>query len=114
MDDVIAALGAAEGGSDNLDAMIYRRGGGSDLVGYDCADDEVPMWTQLIDDAATLVPPGYAWVLFSDGNAGVALERRDADGQWHCPASDTTAATPALALCIAALRARVAVRGRAA
>lgn len=58
-----------------------------------------------IDDAAGLVPPGHTWTVYADGCAGVVpkLDEDDlADG-------DVWAATPALALTAAALRAHASL-----
>lgn len=67
-----------------------------------------PSFTASLDAAIRLVPEGHCWTVYSDGCAGVAPKRDDddlADGA-------TWAATPVLALCAAALRAREAQAGR--
>lgn len=61
-------------------------------------------YTRSIDDALTLVPPGYDWSLFYDNGEAIAgCMPASEDG---CDTATTHAPTPALALCIAALRAR--------
>jgi len=72
--------------------------------------EELPHYTASLDAALTLVPEGYRWNVESSENgllshikpvAGVAVDEAAA------PSSDQFfAATPALALCIAALKAR--------
>lgn len=59
-------------------------------------------FTYKLDDAVKLVPEGYAFSLFSDGCAGVAPIGHPDD----LPTADCHGATPALALCAAALRAK--------
>lgn len=58
-----------------------------------------------LDAALTLVPEGYTFSLYGDGCAGVSPIGHPDD----LPTADCEAATPALALCAAALRARAAM-----
>jgi hypothetical protein len=60
-----------------------------------------PRFTASLDAAMTLVPEGWWWV--ADGHARASLFREDAADQII-----SKAATPSLALCSAALRARAA------
>lgn len=61
-------------------------------------------YTASLDAAMTLVLEGHAFTIYSDGCAGVAPVEAD-----DTPVADVWAATPALALCAAALRARAAI-----
>jgi len=97
MEGIIARLEQATEGSDELDVLIARR-----MCGYGPTD---PMWhalpyTTSLDAAKTLVPDHLGWIVDELGNAAViyrhTLRRWDA----RHPGK------PALALCIAALRAR--------
>lgn len=60
-----------------------------------------PPYTYKIDKALLLVPPGYCWAVYSDGVAGCQPEQND--GCDWCPHHG---ATPAIAICVAALTAR--------
>lgn len=64
-----------------------------------------PAYTSSLDAALELVPEGLGWTLYSDGYAGVGPITDD-----EIPQPEIIAATPALALCAAALRARAASR----
>lgn len=87
------------------------------VVGLDLAGGYVPpstpRYTESLDAAMQLVPEGWAWM------AGCAPEARffatlaptDESGI-EAEDIDTAAATPALALCAAALRARAADRAQ--
>lgn len=93
--ELIQALRAAKGPSRELDAAILE---------YLCQDTEWPtsdprLFTSSIDAALTLVPEGRIWsigkILKADGFVAVLDKTRQShDG-----------ATPAIALCIAALEA---------
>lgn len=60
-----------------------------------------PSFTASLDAAMTLVPEGYDWAVFRT-NGGLTVH------SWCGNREDIFAATPALALCAAALRARAA------
>lgn len=93
---LIERLEAASGAAFALDAAIAR------ASGY--ASWPPRAYTASLDAALTLVPEGHKWVLHSDGCAGVKLcDMGDDD---DLPTGEDWAATPALALCIAALKAR--------
>jgi hypothetical protein len=69
-------------------------------------DDVVPRYTASLDAAMTLIPAGLTWEVSTDyvpALAGIYSGTDDDDG---LPAYQGEAATPALALCAAALRAR--------
>lgn len=98
MDDLIQRIEAAEGADRALDYDIahltgdhFRNGG------------KAPAYTASIDAALTLVPEGYDWSLDNfDGDRGRPHAWVCKDGPFY----NATAATPALALCAAALRAK--------
>ena len=133
---LLANLEAATGPSRELDAAIavaiFRAAPGMDLraeaAGEDCEAGTYwlvgPSWRSLttsqrysesLDAAMALVPPGYGcsvstpWRDKAKARACVADNARgyfDAEAEMHYGGHD--AETPALALCIAALRARLA------
>jgi len=113
-DDLIARLERATEGSRELDFEIAEY---LDKIGVKYAttiEGHTPEWTQSLDAALSLVPEPkkLAW--------GVGTMKRDGDPKItyaaNCrrfgridagqPLFDAEAATPALALCVAALRAR--------
>jgi len=118
IDELIARLEAATVGSRELDAEIWlsiMKNGESMLM----ALRESPHYTASLDAALTLVPEGWAWELdwdkdgdatpaWSTWSASAFCHPADRDPQNpHCPRGmSRKAKTPALALCIAALRAR--------
>lgn len=93
-------------GSRALDRELHLRFGGT-------ASGNAPpfplRYTTSIDDALTLVPKEGAWhvSIWSDGEVIVRNEAW-ADAGFADGASDDSGKTPALALCIAALKARMA------
>lgn len=101
MTDLIARLEAATEGNRELDVEIHQ------LRGF-ITDTPAP-YTQSIDAALTLIPDGWtvSVMRFSDGEGYVELS--DNQGRFLVK-GDTEiyqeAATPALAICIAALKAR--------
>lgn len=128
MNTLIAELEAATEGSRELDAEIwwdvkpsqarttYWNGATGkphpliDLprsgLGYHGVCVSAPHYTTSLDAALTLVPEGWWWVINSgtQGLAKAILGARGSDAGAH-----EDAHTPALALCIAALRARQAL-----
>jgi hypothetical protein len=135
IDDLIRRLEAAAEGSEELDALVIAHLVGGSIeqskingrwclyVGVDGRgrprswEPRTPLEQELyraeihgrgptrsLDGALTLVPEGYAWDVESDGSVSVW---RHSYGE-HRSAEDAMAATPALAVCIAALRARAA------
>lgn len=112
-DDLIARLEAATEGSRELDGAIYETVTGVRITGP--RDKEwlvVPFYTTSLDAALTLVPEGLCWGLnthpedeiFNPGGAQAFVSDMLEDGIY----AHADAATPALALCIAALKARCA------
>lgn len=67
----------------------------------------VPDFTASVDAAAKLTPQAHDWALHVDNGKAIAgCMPASEDG---CDCSDSHGATPALALCIAALKARAAL-----
>lgn len=112
--DLIARLEAAKEGSRELDAAIdiYVTGGSSADLAYVLEDVDRTLrpkhYTTSLDAALTLVPKGY----FGEIDFGFLVDKQAA---WVRKNNDTPRVigygkTPALALCIAALKAREAGR----
>jgi len=115
--DLIARLETATEGSRELDAEIVRAvdpdaffadDGSFESAVYDCINRYPPHYTTSLDAALTLVPEGWGWSV--DYANACMLSTLGGDG--HVDYLHTTyareAATPALALVIAALKARQA------
>ena len=111
MDELIARLEAAAGPDRELDAAIA--GTDPNTVQWH-SEDETPRYTASIDAALTLVPEGldapgsFKIERFYLGN-GIEKNRACVwDGLGSFSSLDTASegATPALAICIAALKAR--------
>jgi hypothetical protein len=66
-----------------------------------------PAYTSSIDAALTLVPEGYGWHLWSPDNWLPAAEVRNGERVYY--GLTAQAGLPAIALCIAALKAREAM-----
>jgi hypothetical protein len=106
---LIARVEAATGADYDIDREIWR------AVDPDAAEEyaacETPAYTAGLDAAVALVPSGWGWSVggwaddgFTNAIAVVSERRKFMRPQVH-------AATPALALCLAALRARQAQEG---
>ena len=120
MKELIERLEKAEAGSRELDFAIGRalRGLSGDYETWwtfhgtirfkdgseECADD-FPYYTTNLQDALTLVPEGWSWKAFGDNIEGSMEYGASVNYE------PVVSATPALALCIACLRART--EGRA-
>ena len=125
--ELIAALEKAEGPDRTWDTLIWECVGLSEREEYHCKiwcsqdgrkdisrgmflDAWAPEFSSSIDAAWTLVPDGTIWKLFSDwpGDAYFAVVEGDtwlpekAKDEWRSGRQGT----PAIALCIAALKAR--------
>lgn len=109
MNDLIERLEKATGPDREIDLAIYRAEFPHPAVGlpkrnqdeYDRARG--PRYTSSIDAALTLVPEGCKWEASSYPKNGAAWV-----GPFKAPVQQfTVAATPAIALCIAALKARL-------
>lgn len=114
--ELIAKLKAADEGSRDLDAQVCEVVHSSLIA--DCQPDlekghghwihptagptYAMDYTTSIDAALQLLAPGSYWTVKDDGSAFVGHRESDHDGH------TAHAATPALALCIAALLAREA------
>jgi hypothetical protein len=109
MTDLLAMLEAATEGSRTLDILVA-----SDVLTKQQVTDflleeytrqsggKVPHYTTSIDAALTLVPEGTEWILETvpeEGGYGAGV----GESMWN-----SFALTPALAICIAALKARSA------
>jgi len=100
---LIARLEAATAGSRELDSAISRAVG--DVTAIELCTDHgrivgCPAFTASIDAALALVPEGKDWTVRS---CAVMAEVDIGEDEWI----SVNAATPALALCIAALRVRI-------
>ncbi len=127
-DDLIARLEAATEGSEELDIAIWDQieswpaghhpdwriaPNGREIH----ATMFAPGYTTSIDGALTLIPEGWAWFVewigtpFTEGAARLWIPSQRTRGL-ETEQFQTEAKTPALALCIAALRARQAQAGQ--
>lgn len=91
---IAAALGLPHGPSSGWN--------NSENGDYWTVEECAPSYTASIDDAMTLVPEGYDWSVSSEQGRGIAYCVQGPSA--FLP--DCVAATPALALCAAALRAK--------
>jgi hypothetical protein len=86
-----------------------------DGEGWYSMPTEVPTYTHSIDAAASLAPPGWAWFVewigapFTEGRARLWIPSQRGKGL-KVESCEADAKTPALAVCIAALKAREAER----
>ena len=122
MTELIDRLEAAEGGSRELDAEIFRAIGGTvkdvteagghkhkrwiDADGVRWQSDAT-LFSLSLDAALQLVPAGCAWRVsqrLDNRKPDAVIQRRDGKGGFDVW-EETEAATPALALCAACLRA---------
>lgn len=125
LDDLLSALEAATEGSRELDRKIVvtlnpgstlrRIPGALDLLGVLAATNEflpIPDYTRSIDAALTLIPPNTYWHVgagrtrYDEPMYGAMIQEANFDGK-ELGVGETNA-SPALALVIAALRARKA------
>ena len=118
MDNLIAELERATEGSRELDALIdlaLKRGQPYKPARIGQFIDD---YTTSLDAALTLVPEGWDW-LARDGDGGhfanvtrggipMMMDKHQFNPDWQD--TPTYAATPALALCIASLKARQAMK----
>lgn len=107
MDDLIKRIEAATAESAEREELGIAINEALDIASY-ITDDGDP--TQSIDAALTLVPDGFEWCLEYQAGHHVSCESECmiAIAKLGDPCFDweATAATPALALCAAALKAR--------
>ena len=110
-DELIAALERAEGPSRELDYWCWWRSTDvlrhddpePDDVAEDIRRDIMPRYTASIDAALSLVPDGWHWAV---SWGGVHLWRHFEDYPIPGTGIIVQHKTPAIALCIAALKAR--------
>jgi hypothetical protein len=106
LDDLLSALEAATEGSRELDTMIER------AIDRKMWDRWIPFYTRSIDAAMTLIPPNTFWHVGAGKTRddepmyGAMIQEAKFDGK-ELGIGETNA-SPALALVIAALRARKA------
>ena len=113
MDDLLKRLEEATEGSRELDAEIGETLGiepawYGPYGYYDAAKDaprEHEHYTTSLDAALTLVPEGWDWAIVSDDQASVYRRKKSSGGYEEIFDSPVEAATPALALCVASLKA---------
>lgn len=116
LDELIARLEAATGPSRELDFWCWWWGKAShdgelpdaDYVTANIKSDPGPRYTASIDAALTLVPEGWEWCAYGAGGADVWWPEG-----LHAQKM-TYAASPAVALCIAAIRARAVAKATGA
>lgn len=99
-----ARVEALEGPDRSIDAQIYF----AITNGVGCGmTQDAPRYTASLDAAMALVPEGYGWRLWVPNSTALASISVTmwGNGRSYAP-HETTAATPALALCAAALKAR--------
>ena len=101
--DLIARVEAAQGPDRELDAEIHALG-----LTVDSRLVIPRAYTASLDAAAALVPDGGDWSRHRGVNGQMTMQVWGPDAMWP---GLSQAATPALALCAAALRARMARDG---
>lgn len=117
LDALIARLEAATEGSETLNEIIavdlgyvYLPGDGFTMYQASWMKDNekvaLPDWTRSLDAALSLVPEGWIWDVTSTGAAWVMTDQSAAERLGEDLHLMASGATPALALCIAALKAR--------
>lgn len=112
MTDLLDRLRAAGGPDRRLDIEIACFVSGLSVEhfneaisdGGDWSEEEWPRYTASLDSAMTLVPEGMEWVVTSNGAKASMWDKNNHD--IHEIRNSGEVATPALALCIAALLAR--------
>lgn len=126
LDDLISVLKAATDGSPDLDERVFEHVVGRDVEHFDYVSQAIRPYTRSIDSALTLVPAGAVWHVMNDyglpGRAKIVPSGKtiydsniyDAENFDDGPILfQGDGETPALALVIAALRARKAQEERA-
>jgi hypothetical protein len=97
-------------GSSRYATVRWHDERGNCISWLETAGDFPPRYTASLDAAMTLVLEGHTWSLFDGGWAGVERRGATLDGDETIATATRCGATPALALCAAALRARAADR----
>lgn len=111
MEKLAARVEALAGPDRRIDTEILEMVGGFTPTGLPTFRGGLgyPAFTQSVDAAMSLVPEGWAWTLYSDASCEIGYEPER--GGLMNPEFQSDAATPALALCAAALRARPTATG---
>ena len=104
MDELIAKLEALDGPDRNVDAEIYH----TIKQGVGCGSThDAPLFTASIDAAITLLDKHALWAVGNMEDGSFArLCWPQPDGSFLDGYYNATATTPAIALCIAALKAK--------
>ncbi|WP_454629442.1 hypothetical protein [Bradyrhizobium cenepequi] len=111
MKDLIEKLMNATESSFELNAAIARLDFYRDMEG-DMGDDEIPDFCASIDAALTLVPAEYTWNINEWGLVQLLRKEKDPAGTDRGIEVSDKVRPPAIAICIAALRARLALEGQ--
>ena len=122
MDELIPRIEAASGPDRELDGEIFATLGWSPILnpshagglvgrwgrdGLMTGQDGAPLYTKSLDQAVMLVPDDAQWTFDSHYNIARIAKYYEVDSEGPlCDISEGESATPALALCAAALRAR--------
>lgn len=108
MKDLIDKLEKATGADGDLDFEISKAISGQHIVQYSGAHLH---YTSSVDDALMLVPEGYAWTIYTlrTGLAEPFKYFASVSFPNEGCGSPADATTPAIAVCIAALKARQAI-----
>ncbi|WP_152535387.1 hypothetical protein [Bradyrhizobium sp. Ai1a-2] len=112
MMDLIERLTNATESSFELNAAIARLDFYREMEG-DMADDEIPDFLASIDAALTLVPAEYTWNINEWGMVQLFRKEKYPTGTGRGIEVSDKVRPAAIAICIAALRARLALEGMA-
>lgn len=107
---LIERLEALESPCRECDALLHHARLNGIGTGY---ASNAPAYTASLDAAMTLVPEGYGWRLWVPSSTALSpmVVTMWGNGRKYAP-NESTAATPAIALCIASLKAQEASNDR--
>lgn len=108
MKDLIAKLEAATAPDRELDVSVHLAAGRDVECEYTATRD-VPRYTASLDAALTLVPEGYGGIV-GIGKSGLTFLWQDGRGRDRGISTGSKPKTPAIALCIVALKVREALK----